>query len=192
MTFQEAQGDMWKAAISRKPAALVITTNGFTKSNGEAVMGRGCAREAALANPDLPRMLGMYLDRYGNHVTSLAEHTLSLSQESGEASTVLIVTFPVKPISAKCSASKDNVVRHMRDRFNPGQAVPGWACVADLEIIEQSCRELVKFTDDFIGKASPGQVFMPRPGCGAGELSWEDVKVILQRYLDERFVVFHK
>ena len=33
--------------IAIKPNALVITTNGFVKSTGAGVMGRGCAKKAA-------------------------------------------------------------------------------------------------------------------------------------------------
>ena len=41
-----------------KVSAIVITTNGFTKSNGEAVMGRGIAEQFKNAYPELPRVLG--------------------------------------------------------------------------------------------------------------------------------------
>jgi len=40
--------------------ARVITTNGFVKNNGEAVMGRGCAREAARKYPRLPLFWGIH------------------------------------------------------------------------------------------------------------------------------------
>lgn len=69
----EVTGDLWIF-----PADLrVITTNGFVKKNGEAVMGRGCAKEAALKWPDLPLKLGYSITQSGNHVFYLIEELCS-------------------------------------------------------------------------------------------------------------------
>lgn len=40
--FNEVVGNMWAIPAD----AYCITTNGFVKKNGEAVMGAGCAKEA--------------------------------------------------------------------------------------------------------------------------------------------------
>lgn len=45
---------------------IAISTNGFVKLNGEAVMGRGCAKQAAERFPKAPKKLGDYLTEYGN------------------------------------------------------------------------------------------------------------------------------
>lgn len=34
-------------------------------------------------------------------------------------------------------------------------------------------------------------VAMPRPGCGNGNLDWNDVKKIIRPHLDDRFMVYH-
>jgi hypothetical protein len=95
---------------------------------------------------------------------------------------VAIISFPVKPVTGKSAGT--NVVRHMRNQFPEGSTVPGWACVADLKIIKKSCKELVALTDKHGWK----KVLLPRPGCGAGELQWAEVKKVIEKYLDNRFV----
>lgn len=58
----EVRGNLWTF-----PADIrVITTNGTIKKNGECVMGRGCAREAAKKYPVLPYMLGQAISSEGN------------------------------------------------------------------------------------------------------------------------------
>ena len=56
---------------------ICVTTNGYVKSNGEAVMGRGCAREAAMRFPALPTILGNSIGRFGNHLAYLRHHILA-------------------------------------------------------------------------------------------------------------------
>lgn len=60
----EIEGDLWQEA--RKYDAICITTNGYVKTNGEAVMGRGIALQAAKLYPELPRLLGRELRIWGN------------------------------------------------------------------------------------------------------------------------------
>lgn len=168
LSYVVANGDK----IIFNPDALVITTNGFVKSNGEAVMGRGCAKKAATIFPTLPILLGRGLGRLGNHA-----HIIVVNDA------MTFVSFPVKPVDAVCNKDKSNVVFHMRNKFCYGDTVPGWACKADLKLIEQSAGELRELAD----MRCWSHVVLPRPGCGAGELDWIDVKPILVMYLDNRF-----
>ncbi len=55
----------------------------------------------------------------------------------------------------------------------------------ELKIIEQSCRELVELCN----YKKWQKVIVPRPGCGLGGLSWQDVRPILEKHFDERFWV---
>lgn len=65
--FTAIKGELWD--YYKKPHTFVlITTNGFVKKDGTAVMGRGCAAEAAKRWPSLPKKLGKRLKRGGNHV----------------------------------------------------------------------------------------------------------------------------
>lgn len=153
--------------------ALCIPVSGFVKKNREAVMGRGCALEAAKQLPMLPKILGYQLITNGNQV-----HYLTY------VNTVAVVSFPVKPVEAPYVDGL-NVVRHMVGKFKIGDYVPGWALHAESKIIANSCLQLVSMTDAYGWK----KVVLPRPGCGYGELKWDDIEPILKDYLDDRFVV---
>ena len=77
----EEKGDLWKFT----DGIPAITTNGYIKKNGQAVMGRGCAKEAADRFSGLSGILGFNLIQYANHVFYL--------HQFGDKG---IITFPVK------------------------------------------------------------------------------------------------
>jgi hypothetical protein len=78
-TVRELVGELW-TYHGRVPVG--ITTNGLITRAGLAVMGRGCAAEAARRWPALRRELGARLRHGGNHVYWFDGHGL--------------FTFPVK------------------------------------------------------------------------------------------------
>ena len=70
----EVRGNLWTFPADVR----VITTNGSIKNDAIAVMGRGCAAEAAKQWPDLPIELGTLLREGGNycyHLKSIAMPT---------------------------------------------------------------------------------------------------------------------
>lgn len=62
--MNELRVNLWTAPAE----AVCITTNGVVKRDGNLVMGRGCAKEAALKWPTLPKELGKLVAEHGNHV----------------------------------------------------------------------------------------------------------------------------
>jgi hypothetical protein len=62
-----------------------------------------------------------------------------------------------------------------------------WYEKASLALIEMSARHLAAIFSHPEYKDTV--VVMPRPGCGNGQLKWEDVKPILEPILDDRFHV---
>ena len=169
--MKEIRGNLWDHLDIAD--AIVITTNGFIKANGECVMGRGCAREATERFPNLSKDLGATLTVLGNHVF--------LQNYDGHR----IITFPVKPKSMICNQTKTNIVNHMKNKFKAGSVVPGWACTADLDLIINSAKELRSMVTTLGLK----NVVMPRPGCGAGELEWDTVKKSIEPILNDRFSI---
>ena len=166
----EVKADLWGFYQVDK-ILVAITINGFVKKDGNAVMGKGCAYEASLIVPDAQRILGSSIRRNGwDHIHKIDQH---------------LAGFPVKRDKAICDGH--NVVSTMRRKFRVGDRVPGWALKSETRIIANSLRKLFWYKDSNGYK----RVFLPRPGCGAGELSWDLVKPICAEYGDWLIIV-HK
>jgi hypothetical protein len=76
--MREVTGNIWDYLGS---AIIAITTNGMVTSDGRAVFGRGCARQARERFPDLPQRLGSLLRKGGNHVQCLGDGIVSFPVE---------------------------------------------------------------------------------------------------------------
>ena len=63
-----------------------------------------------------------------------------------------------------------------------------WWEKADIELIKRSCNELITL---IAGTPFPLNVLLPRPGCGNGQLNWEDVKKEIEPILDDRIYIVH-
>lgn len=63
-----------------------------------------------------------------------------------------------------------------------------WWEKADLNLIEKSCKQL-KEIFRFNLCDLPIPVYLPKVGCGNGGLDWNDVKPVLEKYLDDRFII---
>lgn len=134
-------------------------------------MGRGCAAQALKRWPGIDIDLGTGIEKYGNVPCFLADEKYTE-----------IWSFPVKPV-VHYMENRNEVVKHMRHKFKYGDRVPGWAAVADPDIIRRSALKLREEAD----KSSWEKIILPRPGCGAGELDWNKVGPLLRDILDDRF-----
>lgn len=176
-------GDLFAEQIlDYRPDAVAITTNGYVKTNGEAVMGRGIAAYFKdNMNTRLPRILGHYIKHHGNVVNLLYYH--KMNPDIG----FYVVSFPVKPVNGMANFDRSNITAHNRMNFVSGGIVPGWAMKADLSLILKSAVEISDLACLYGWKS----VFLSRPGCNNGELDWEEVSQHLSICLDDRFTVFH-
>ena len=159
-----------------KVSAIVITTNGFTKSNGEAVMGRGIAEQFKNAYPEFPRILASKLIQEGNNVHFLKQFRMTR-----------IYSFPVKAEGMKLERSeqKELIVSHAKFKYNIGMYVPGFALKADITLIERSLKQLAQIhVQDELSS-----VIIPLPGCGAGELTFnkDGVHDLMTKHLNDHF-----
>ena len=79
--MKEIRGNLWD--FYGKPGYVVcITTNGTLKKNGEAVMGRGCAKEAQKRIPRVAAKLGILIAEEGNVLNRIPSE--------------MVLAFPVK------------------------------------------------------------------------------------------------
>lgn len=63
-----------------------------------------------------------------------------------------------------------------------------WSEKADLRLINTSALQLLDVLEMIVASV-PIKVALPKVGCGAGNLNWEEVKPILSKHLDEQFTV---
>lgn len=81
--MREVKGNIWE--LAQPGDAIIITTNGTVKKNGECVMGRGIAKEAKDRFPEIALVLGEKIRDYGNR-----PHALLVDNN------IMLFSFPVK------------------------------------------------------------------------------------------------
>ena len=118
--MEESIGNLWILAKDGATDAVVITTNGFVKSSGEAVLGKGIALQARNRWPDLEARLGAALSRFGNRPFRFRMSGLESD----------LVSLPTKP--AYTSDGR-----------------PGWLADSDLDLIVSGAVCLMEMADKF-------------------------------------------
>ncbi|MFW6219706.1 MAG: hypothetical protein ACOC33_02560 [bacterium] len=153
-----------------KAPAICITTNGFVTSNNKCVMGRGIAKQISDLYPEISTKLGNLIRQNGNIVQVITN-----------INGTDIIAFPVKPIT---SSDNSKLVRHMIGKINT-KHIPGWAVKADINIICESTKQLA----ELIRLKNYKYVCLPKPGCGAGELSWDEVKSKIKDIISDNIII---
>ena len=153
-----------------KCSGICITTNGFVKSNGRCVMGRGIALSARDTFKNIDLELGKLIYKHGN-----------ICQPIRFIKGTYLIAFPVKTVG-EIMSEDTLLVSHHIGRFRPGDFVPGFALKADLKTIERSATQLMNMVNTY----SWNKVLMTKPGCFNGGLDWDVVKPVLDTILDER------
>lgn len=162
--MQELKRDLFKCISDPEVDALCITTNGHWTTSGLAVMGGGCAGEAANRWPEVPVRLGKLLKQSRLNIPYLigavdasANH-VDLTDLDKKQHKCLIFSFP----------TINNLMKG-----------------AELDLIVQSAKLISELADKYALK----RVVIGRPGVGIGGLTWAEVKTALEPVLDDRFVI---
>lgn len=166
--MQEIYGDLFE---SEKADAICITTNGFVNSIGANTMGAGCAGRAKVLWPGIQMSLGSWIKDMGNRVYLLT----TLDQNTGEKQLPSFRGWPAHtvPYDIFSFPTKND-----------------WKNDSDLKLIEQSAQQLLSMVDEQPERFK--SIVVPRPGCGLGNLSWEnEVRPLLASLWDDRFYVIH-
>jgi hypothetical protein len=105
-SLHELTGNLW--TYHEAGAWIAVATNGIVKSNGQAVMGAGQAKEAATRFPTLPRQLGTKLRVSGN-----VPH---------EFPDIRLITWPTKdhfghPSQLPLILNSVHIIRQILDRY---------------------------------------------------------------------------
>lgn len=140
---------------------IVIPTNIGWKKDNSNPMGSGIAKQAAEMFPDLPYWFGERCIKYRSE-TAVAPY------EQGR-----LFIFPTKPL----------------DEDKPWMS---WSNVPSAALISRSAKQLMALVKIFekTKQYNLKEIAIPLLGCGYGELKKADVMPLLNKYFDDRFVLF--
>lgn len=112
---------------------------------------------------------------------------------AGIAKEAMMKCRGIEKVLAKRLLERGNIVSKLGENTKYNYTIisfpvkHNWFEDADIELIKDSCRYLMK---EVIGDRDI-LVLLPRPGCGNGNLDWEDVKVEIGKILDDRVHIVH-
>ncbi len=157
MIEKEYNGNIFLLPDPSKKDVCLVTTNGIVKKDGRAVMGAGIAKYVRDTFKGTDEKLGKKLKESGNHVYDLGKWRIPYADN--RYNLFILYSFPTKD---------------------------DWKENSKLELICQSCREIVKKADENMLH----NIYMPCPGCMNGRLNYyKDVRPVLEKELDHRFIV---
>ena len=141
---------------------IVITTNIGWKNDGSNPMGAGLAKTAADKYPNLPIW-------YGKKCQKFRDDTAVLPYKPGR-----FFLFPTKPLATQPWLS--------------------WQQNSSVALIQQSTKQLALWVEILQkdGKKFIKPIGVPLVGCQNGRLNSKQVKPILEKYLNDKFVLFER
>lgn len=147
--------------------AICITTNPHYSEDGIALMGGGCAGEAARRWEEVPKNLGLFLETVKLNIPYIIG-SIDLNGNYIQPSRDII-----KNNKYKCLIISFPTIHNLMNG-------------ADLDLIVESAKLLVILSDKFNLK----RIILPRPGAGIGGLDWyRQVKPVIADILDDRFII---
>jgi hypothetical protein len=164
--MQEIKQDLFECIFDPEVDAICVTTNGHYTKSGTAVMGGGCAGEAARRWPEMPIRLGKMLRTFMSNIPFV------IGAVDEKAEHLELTADLVKERKFKCLVFSYPTINNL---------VKG----SELGLIKQSATIMVDYAEQYNLK----KIILPRPGVGIGGLSWKDVKPEIEKILDDRFVI---
>lgn len=164
--MREAKKDLFDCIFDPEVDAICITTNGHYTTDGQGVMGGGCAGVCAKKWPQTCIRLGKCLKNFG-----------------------INVPFIIGAVDDEGNYLEPNLKMIKEDKYNclifSFPTIDNLIDGAKLELIQRSAEEMKVFADRFGLKG----IVCPRMGVGIGGLRWTDVKPIVEPILDDRFII---
>lgn len=152
--MQERKVDIW--TCYKDGGWVCIPTNGDVNAQGNAIMGRGVAKQAVVYFQGTSNKSKMLLQQVlGNRLRQIGNIPFVFYDWE-------VISFPTK--------------HHWNDKK------------ADIKLIKQSAIRL----KDIMDTTGMTELFLPRVGCGNGKLIWQEVRPVLKKIFDNRFIVVSK
>lgn len=164
--MQEKKEDLFECIFDPDVDAICITTNGNYNRSGIAIMGGGCAGEAARRWPEMPIRLGKMLKSFSNNIPFV----IGVVDENAEA--LELTKELVDSRNFKCLIFSFPTINNLIDGSN-------------ISLIKRSATIMMEYADQY----KLNKIICVRPGCGIGGLKWSDVKPEIENILDDRFVI---
>lgn len=98
------------------------------------------------------------------------------------------IRFPDLPIELGEKIQQVGNIVHIFEKYKiiSFPTKNNWWENSDIKLIEDSAKFLSQY---WFGNKN---IYLPRVGCGNGKLIWNDVKLILEKYFDDRFIVVNR
>lgn len=165
--MKELKKDLFSSIFDKNADAICITTNGHYTSTGVAVMGGGCAKEAAHRWPEIPKRLGRLLKQFNINIPFVIG-AIGANGEHLELSEDLI-----KNRKFKCLIFSFPTINNLINGSN-------------INLIKQSATILVDYANQYNLK----NIISVRPGSGIGGLNYyRDVRPEISKIFDDRFTI---